>query len=258
MNNIDVHYKVEGEGETVVFVHGLSDDLNYWEFLATNLKNEYRVIRFDLPGHGQSELGENEISIDYYSDCLIGILNELNVDNINLIGFSLGGAIALNFALRYCEKVDSLVLMSSFSGVNNHLMDVFAKFKCALDISFEEFYDLILPMVLCYDVIDANRNELDLLKQMASQTANTEAYIKAIDACGDFDVGDELSKIEVPTLILAGKYDEITVPDIQKEIHANIPNSKLIVFDDLKHNLLVGENNRKILDILKEFLKNKS
>ena len=137
MNNIDVHYKVEGEGETVVFVHGLSDDLNYWEFLATNLKNEYRVIRFDLPGHGQSELGENEISIDYYSDCLIGILNELNVDNINLIGFSLGGAIALNFALRYCEKVDSLVLMSSFSGVNNHLMDVFAKFKCALDISFE-------------------------------------------------------------------------------------------------------------------------
>ena len=170
----------------------------------------------------------------------------------------MGGAIALDFALRYCEKVDSLVLMSSFSGVDDHLRDVFAKFKGALDISFEEFYDLILPMVLCPDVIDANRNELDLLKQMASQTANTQAYIKAIDACSDFDVGDELSKIKIPALILAGKHDEITTLDIQKEICANIQNSKLMVFDDVKHNLLVGENNRKILDILKEFLKNKS
>lgn len=258
MNNIDVHYKVEGEGETVVFVHGLSDDLNYWEFLATNLKNDCRVIRFDLPGHGQSELGENEIIIEYYSDCLNGILDELNVDNINLIGFSLGGAISLDFTLKYPQKVDSLVLMSSFSRVNDHLKDVFAKFKCALDMSFEEFYDLILPMVLCPEVIDAHRKELELLKQIASQTANTQAYIKAIDACTDFDVEDKLSKIEIPTLVLAGKYDDITLVDSQKSICDNIQNSRLIVFDDVKHNLLVGENNKKILDILKVFLKNKS
>ena len=88
MKKIDTHYKVEGEGKAVVFVHGLSDDLNYWEILATNLKRDYQVIRFDLPGHGQSELGEAEISIAYYVDCLDGILNELKVDKINFIGRS--------------------------------------------------------------------------------------------------------------------------------------------------------------------------
>ncbi len=254
---MDLHYKVEGSGETLVFIHGLSDDLNYWEFLATHLKRHYQVIRFDLPGHGQSELGEDEITLDFYINSLISILDELNVDTVNLIGFSLGGAISLDFALKYPEKVDSLVVMSSFAKVDAHLEDIFNGFKQALDRGFEEFYDLILPMVLCSKVIDNNRDELEILKQLASQTANTQAYIKAIDAFSDFNVEKELSKIEIPALILAGKYDEITPVDIQEDICDNIHNSKLIVFDDVRHNLLVGENNNKILDILKEFLKNK-
>ncbi len=257
MNNTNLHYKVEGSGKTLVFLHGLSDDLNYWEFLTTNLKKDYRVIRFDLPGHGESELGSGEITLDLYVELLIGLLDELNVDNVNLIGFSLGGAVALDFALKYPKKVDSLVLMSSFAKTDLHLLSVFNDFKKALFIGFEEFYDLILPMVLCPNVIEDNRNELETLKQICSQTANTQAYIKAIDACLDFDVENKLSEIEVPALVLAGKYDEITTANIQKGICGNMRNSKLVIFDDVKHNLMVGQNNGKILDILKDFLKNK-
>lgn len=255
MNKLDLHYKVEGIGKTIVFIHGLSDDLNYWEFLATHFKRDYQVIRFDLPGHGQSELSDGEITIDLYVNGLTGIFDELGLNVASLVGFSLGGAIALDFALKHPDKVESLVVMSSFAKVDTHLIRIFNEFKNALNISFEEFYDLILPMVLCSHVIDNNRDELEFLKQSASQTANNQAYIKAIDACLDFDVEKELSKIEIPALILAGKYDEITPVDIQKDICANIHNSKLIVFDDVKHNLLVGENNNKILGILKEFLK---
>lgn len=257
LENRCLHYKVEGSGETLVFIHGLSDDLNYWEVLAANLKKDYQVIRLDLPGHGQSELGSDEITLDLYVDCLRDLLDGQNVDSVNLIGFSLGGAIALEFALEYPERVDSLVLMSSFAKTDSHLRGVFNEFKNALDIGFGKFYDLILPMVLCPKVIEDNHVELELLKQSALQTANTRAYIKAIDACLDFDVEERLSEIEVSTLVMAGKYDEITPVDIQKDICIKIRNSRLMVFDDVKHNLLVGQNNMKILDILNEFLKNK-
>ena len=70
-----MNYKVEGNGEPLLFIHGLSDSLLYWEFLAANLKGDYQIIRVDLKGHGESELGSDEITIDLYADDLINLLN---------------------------------------------------------------------------------------------------------------------------------------------------------------------------------------
>lgn len=251
MVKINLHYEIEGSGKTLAFIHGLSDNLLYWEFLATNLKDDYRVLRFDLRGHGESELGDEEIAIGTYADDLKGLLDELNIDNVTLVGFSLGGAVALDFAIRYPQMVSSLVLMSSFYGVDSHSRGIFNQFKNTLSCSFEDFYDYILPMVLCPEVIGENKAELELLKGIASQSANTEAFIRAVDAALDFNAEDELSEMDVPTLILAGRYDDIFPLKTQKEMQSKIKNSRLIVLDDVKHNLLVGKNNEKILDILR-------
>ena len=247
-----MNYKLEGSGETLVFIHGLSDSLLYWEYLASNLKDHYQVLRVDLRGHGESELKDDELTIGLFADDLHCLLRELNIGKVGLIGFSLGSAVALDFAIRYAQMVSSLVLMSSFYRADEHLENIFNQFKNALRKGFEDFYDLILPMVLCPDVINDNRKNLEVLKEFASLSANTQAYIQACDAGLDFDVEDKLSQIDVPTLILAGKYDEITVLESQKELQRKITNSKLIVFDDVKHNLLVGKNNEEILNILKK------
>lgn len=248
-----MNYKLDGNGKTLVFIHGLSDNLLYWEFLANNLKHDYQILRVDLRGHGESELGNEEITIGTYSNDLNNILEELNISEVNLIGFSLGGAVALDFAIKYPQKVDSIVLMSSFYKVDDELRSTLNQFKNSLNLGFEEFYDNILPMALCPEVIDENKKELELLKDIASQNANIEAYLKAVDVCLNFNVEKQISQINVPTLILAGKYDDISTLNMQKELHNKIENSKLIVFDNTKHNLLVGKNNEKILAILNEF-----
>lgn len=249
-----MNYKLEGSGKTLVFIHGLSDNLLYWELLASNLKQDYQILRVDLRGHGESELGNEDITIDTYVDDLDNLLEELNMSKVNLIGFSLGGAVALEFAIRYPKKVNSLVLMSTFYNVDDELRNTLTHFKKALNVSFEEFYDTILPMVLCPDVIEDNKDELELLKEITSQNANTGAFVKAVDVCLNFNVESDLSEIDVPALILAGRYDDISTLDMQKNLHSKIKDSKLIVFDDAKHNLLVGKNNDKILDILIDFL----
>lgn len=248
-----MNFKIEGNGRPLVFIHGLSDSLLYWEFLASHLKRDYQIIRMDLRGHGESYLGNDEVNIDLYVSDLKNLLNDLNLDKVDLIGFSLGGAVALDFSLKYPENVSSLVLMSSFSKSDEYLTNIFSQFKDALKNSFEDFYDLILPMVLCPEVIDDNREALDQIREFASKTANTDAYIKAVDACMEFDVDDSLSKIEVPTLVMSGKYDEISLLSSQKTIQKKIKNSELIVFDNVKHNLLVGKNNERVLEVLEKF-----
>ncbi|MBR2557053.1 MAG: alpha/beta hydrolase [Methanobrevibacter sp.] len=251
-----MNYKVEGTGKPVVFIHGLSDNLLFWEFLASNLKNYYQVIRMDLRGHGDTELGNDVITIGLLADDLKNLLNEMGIENdVDIIGFSLGGAVALDFAIRYPRMVSSLVLMSSFCRADEYLSNILNQFKEALNNSFEEFYDLILPMVLCPQVIKDNSEELEVLKALASKTANTQAYIQSADACLNFNVEKDLSQINVPTLILSGKWDSISLLTSQKNLKNKIKNSKLIVFDNVKHNLLVGRNNAVILDILKDFLK---
>lgn len=248
-----MNYKIEGSGETLVFIHGLSDNLLYWELLANNLKQNHQVLRVDLRGHGESELGSEEITIDTYAEDLNIILDELNLTRVNLIGFSIGGAVALDFAIRHPQKVDSLVLMSSFFKVDDDLRNTLGQFKISLNVGFEEFYDTILPMVLCPNVIDDNERELELLKEIASQNANIEAYIKAVDACLNFDAEKDLSKISIPTLVLAGRHDDISTLDMQKDLHGKIKNSKLTVFDNVKHNLLIGKNIENVLASLNEF-----
>lgn len=249
-----MNYKLEGSGKTLVFIHGLSDSLLYWEFLASNLKDNYQVLRVDLQGHGESKLENEEITLNTYVNDLNNLLERLNISKVNLIGFSLGSAVALSFAAKYPQKVDCLVLMSAFYKADSTLTDTLNQFKNALEIGFEEFYDVILPMVLCEEVIDANKEELELLKGMASQTANTEAYIKAVDVCLNLNAENDLPKIDVPTLILASSHDEISRLEMQKELSSKIKNSKLIVFDNVKHNLLVGKTNENVLNILKEFI----
>ena len=253
-----MNYTLEGNGKTLLFIHGLSDNLIYWEFLAKNLKKNYQILRVDLQGHGKSKLINSKLTIDTFVEDINNLLLKLNIDNVKIIGFSLGGAISLDFSIKYPEKVNSLVLMSSFHKTDSHLEKIFHEFENSLKISFKDFFDLILPMTLCPEVIENNINELNVIKTNSSKTANTNAYIKAIEACLNFNVENKLSEITANTLILAGKYDEITPPYIQKEMQNKILNSKLIILDDAKHNLLVGKNNPKISDILNAFFKQNS
>lgn len=250
-----MNYKIEGNGDILLFIHGLSDNLLYWEVLATHLKKYYQVIRIDLRGHGESELGNENISINSYVDDLKCLLDELGIENINLIGFSLGGAVALEFTIKYPQFVDSLILMSTFFKADDYSKNIFNQFKNVLDVGFEEFFDFMLPLVLCPNVIGDHNDELEMLKLISSQSANVEAYTKAVEACLTFDVENELSNIDVSTLILAGQYDEIFPLKMQMEFQNKIKNSKLIVFENTKHNLLVGKNNEKILDIIKKEIK---
>lgn len=107
-----VDFYVQQQGDTVatIFIHGFAEDLSTWDRLWSKLGESMPMLRYDLRGFGQSP-SHNDESFSHTED-LEHLLTKLGVDRCNLVGISMGGAIALNFALHYPDKVNRLVLIS--------------------------------------------------------------------------------------------------------------------------------------------------
>lgn len=254
INDIHINYKLEGEGKTIVFIHGLSDSLDYWNILKEKLKCNYQTLSYDLRGHGKSENGDEEITIDLFQDDLYYLMKSLNIEKAILIGLSLGGNVAMNFAINHMEMTEGLIVMSSFSEFSNELREIFDEFEAGIDQGFEEFYDAILPYTLPQDILEKNKEKLESIKTIAAKTANIEGIKAGIKAGYSFSISDRLYMINAPSLIIAGEEDDLTNLDIQRKIHENIPNSEMIILEKTKHNLLIGKNIDRILEIIDEFM----
>lgn len=113
-NRTQLHFEVAGTGDAVVFIHGLGSDLRVWDAQFPVFAQQYRALRYDIRGHGQSALPTNEPYA--HADDLKALLDYCGIWRAHLIGHSMGGEIAINFALAYPERVQRLVLIDSALG----------------------------------------------------------------------------------------------------------------------------------------------
>lgn len=254
INDITINYELEGEGKTIVFVHGLSDSLAYWKVLSENLKNDYQTLIFDLRGHGESSDDNRNTTIDLYQEDLYQLLKSLNIENAVFVGLSLGGNVILDLAVNHPEMVNGLVVMSSFPEQDEKLKNIFDDFDNAIDEGFVEFFDTILPYTLPDDILEEHKELLENVKVEAAKTANIEGIKKGINAGYGFNLTDKLNEINAPTLVIAGEEDNLTTLDIQRKISDNIQDSELIVLEKTKHNILIGRNIEKVLNIINDFM----
>lgn len=254
INDITINYELEGEGKTIVFVHGLSDSLAYWKVLSENLKNDYQTLIYDLRGHGESSDDDRNTTIDLYQEDLYQLLKSLNIENAVFVGLSLGGNVILDLAVNHPEMVKGLIVMSSFPEHDEKLKKIFDDFDNAIDEGFVEFFDTILPYTLTEDLLEEHKELLESVKHEAAKTANLEGIKKGINAGYGFNLTDKLNEINAPTLVIAGEEDNLTTLDIQRKISDNIQDSELIVLEKTKHNILIGRNIEKVLNIINDFM----
>lgn len=254
INDLNINYELEGEGKTIVFVHGLSDSLAYWKVLSENLKNDYQTLIYDLRGHGESSDDDKNTTINLYQEDLYQLLKALNIENAVFVGLSLGGNIILDLTVNHPEMVNGLVVMSSFPEHDENLKKIFNDFDNAIDQGFVEFFDTILPYTLTDDMLEEHKELLENVKFEAAKTANLEGIKKGINAGYGFNLTDRLNEINVPTLVIAGEEDNLTTLDIQRKISDNIRYCELLVLEKTKHNILIGRNIEKLLNIINDFM----
>lgn len=250
-----LNYEEQGVGysKNVVLIHGLSDDLNFWNPLL-NLFSEYHILRMDLPGHGKSEKISENINIDEITDEVYSLIKSKNIEKTVLIGFSLGGAIAQNITIKHPELVESLILMSSFSYSDDTIKHQSKRLMDALeDEGFEGFVKKILPLIVIEDLLkDETLFENIIAEKLGEQDLNSLKY--SIYACENFNIRDQISEIKCPTLIFSGCDDPFTTLAMANEINSKIQNSKLVVFNNTKHNILMPYNFEVLNEEILEFL----
>jgi len=257
INSKKIYYKDKGHGRAVLLLHGLSDSSQIWEIIKNELINDFRVISTDLIGHGNSDKLESSYSIKEFSSDVKILLGALNVEKIDIIGFSLGGAVAQQFALDNPEMVSSLVLMSAFSYIDDNLnkklqllQEKLLKGGCGA------FYDEAIKFVLPSQVIKEYGSELDYGRKICMEMNTASSLIKVIDALLKFNLKNEIRSISCPTLIISGGDDIFTPTHFSRELQQSIYNSKLEVIDNVGHNLFIPENIPYLLDLILNFLKN--
>ncbi|MCP8304351.1 MAG: alpha/beta hydrolase [archaeon] len=255
VNGIDINYQEEGAGFPVILIHGLSDDSTLWAPLMPEFSRHYWAIALDVRGHGHSGKPDMPYSIQLFSEDLLGFLKKLEIPQAHLLGLSMGGAVAQQFALDHPEKIRSLILLSTFSYNDSDLRDTFKMLRKSLVRGgFSAFFDEAVKLVVTPEFASANADAIAEMKEESVRINSPTAILHAIDACMDFDVKDRMSQISHPTLIISGRKDVLTSPHLGEQIHRSIKGSEWKIMEGVGHNLLIPEKTSELARIILEFL----
>lgn len=251
INNTQIHYSTQGSGIPTLFLHGLSDSSQFFKPLTDNL-TDIKAIQPDLRGHGKSTK-DIDISMKLLTEDITHLLEELEVKQVNILGFSMGSLVAQNLALEFPELVRSLIICSGYSKCNHELSETFRN----LDELTEKggipaFFDEMIKLVYTKDYL-LKHGELYKFREAAVQMNSKAAILKCLRICRNFDVESELSDIKVPSLIMYGSEDLLVPPENSQKIHGGIKNSELLSFP-MGHNFFLPENIRKIAMEIQRFL----
>src|SRR5579863_2246104 len=113
VNGINLYYEIHGTGKPLIMLHGGFGSFEMLAALSPALALDHQVIGVDLYGHGRTALTERPIRFEYMADDIAGLIQHLGLENADVLGFSLGGAVALQTAIRHPERVNKLVLIST-------------------------------------------------------------------------------------------------------------------------------------------------
>jgi 3-oxoadipate enol-lactonase len=254
LRDIDVNYKEEGKGETLLLVHGLNGEYLSWAPVMGELARGWRTIAVDLRGHGESGKPDETYSIKTFAEDLHAFLGEMHIPRAHIMGHSMGGAVAQQLALDHPEEVASLVLVATFSRPAAGLRRTFERLRKILrGKGYRFFLDAVIALAFTPAYLAAHPGEIAKVKKRRLAINNGAAIARATRACLDVNLTKRIGGIRTPTLVLCGWEDRFTPVSLSEEIHQAIPGSMLKIMEGVGHSLFM-ENPPGFLEIVKPFL----
>jgi (E)-2-((N-methylformamido)methylene)succinate hydrolase len=222
----------------LVFIHGVSDSHASWNEVISDLGPDFESVAYDLRGHGTAPTRPLVYGIDDFVDDLLAVLDENQISEANLIGFSLGGLIAQRAAIREPARVRTLTVIGSVAGRTAeekervlerlHQIETLGPVGVA-ELSVERWFT---PAYLVAHP-EARQEVIDRMAAL-----DKEAYVAAYRVLATTDLADDLHLIKAPTLAIAGEFD-IGSPPRMSELIAIGTGGRLVVLPDVRHNLLI-------------------
>jgi 3-oxoadipate enol-lactonase len=230
VNGIDINYSMEGDGkETVVLVNGLADDLETWMFQVDDLLAAgYRVVRFDNRGVGSSSMPPGPYTTRMFAEDTKALVDHLGLRDFHLLGVSMGGMIAQEYALAHGDDLRSLVLACTYAAPGPFCSRMFAMWADMAPVNGVPFVmrDVTL-WAFTMPFFEEREEELrEFEAGMAELPQPTEAYLAQLSSIRTHDTTDRLDRIAAPTLVLAGEEDILIPVVLSRRLAAGIPGAE--------------------------------
>ena len=242
IDGMNVHYRVEGEGQTIVLLHGTGASLHTWDKWTDELKKTFRVIRLDLPAYGLTgPHPENKYSLPDYSSFLNSFVESLDIDDFILSGNSLGGAIAWYYASEYKNKVKLLSLLDP-GGLYNKDKQSPLVFRLARAPGINKILRYVTPRFFIkntlkevyFDKTKLTDKKIDTYRDLILRENNRESFINRSNS-KPVDHTKRLKLITAPTQILWGNEDEWIPVENAKFFSKSIQNTRVDIMQETGH-----------------------
>jgi len=236
-NSITYFDEGKPDAPPVIFIHGFPFNKSMWEYQIEVLKDHYRVIAFDVRGHGNADSGKGEFSIVEFAKDLFLFMDALHLDKTTLCGLSMGGYIALTAMQQKPERITSLILCDTQCAADSEegrkkRMDTIQAIRENGLTAYAS--DSVKKLFSPYSL--ANKKDMvKVIEQTILQTKPQTIIDTLMALAGRKETCSSLPALELPVLILVGKEDQITTPEAAQKMHDLLPNSSLQVIDQAGH-----------------------
>jgi len=258
LNNYEIYYEVQGKGTPILFLEGLGYSTWMWKY-QNFCSNEYKCIYIDNRGVGKSTPLSHVYSTELFAKDAISVLNYLKINEVYVLGVSMGGFIAQELARIAPEKIKGLILVSTSCGGKRSIpmsQDVYNEMTKTLSgESLKDKLKRTMSLAFTTDYLKKKEREFEdiILERMNNPTDEKQLIFQSLSVL-NFDICQENSKFDKPALIIAGMLDKV-LPWINSILlFKSLPLSSLILFKNQNHLLFMEEHeifNNKVIEFIK-------
>jgi 3-oxoadipate enol-lactonase len=235
VNGIHINYRIDGPEEApwVTMSNSLATTHRMWDAQMDAFTKQYRVLRYDKRGHGETEVAPGPYSFELLADDVLSLLDALQITRTHFVGLSMGG---MTMAVRKPSVLRTLVLCDTTS--KDPLGDP-ALWQQRIDAvrgagSMEALVESTLARFLTADTVKTRPEVADAVRTMVRNTP-IDGYIACCQAIAKLNLTDRLPGINIPTMVIVGADDPATTVEMAKTIHQRIAGSELVILKNAAH-----------------------
>ena len=252
INGIKLYYEDAGQGQAIVFIHGLGENSSSWRHQIAEFSKQYRVIAIDLRGHGQSEYNEEFITMELFASDVLTLLKQLHIDKAHFVGHSMGGLINQEIAAHNLDKMLTMTLSDcagfypppmGTTGLETRLHNIDT-------MPMSKMAEIIANAACRVDAPETVKDEVRVMFSANRQPPYRQSTISTLKA----DYREFHSKMLLPILLMVGEFDQTTPLEYAEFLHSVLRGSQLKIIPAAAH-MTKMENPKEYNLVLAEFLK---